>query len=115
MGKIDDHIARNHLFYRKEKDSQVIEQVPKSLLTALHNKCDEYEQRIKKLEAQLANDVTGREWVQLLKRSKELEARLKQTQDWRDYYRARWIGESMEDVVRTPMTDAELEKALEQP
>ena len=51
----------------------------------------------------------------LVERIKELEARLKQTQDWRDYYRARWIGESMEDVVRTPMTDAELEKALEQP
>ena len=36
--------------------------------------------RIKELEAQLANDVTGREWVQLLKRSKELEATIERVE-----------------------------------
>ena len=37
--------------------------------------------RIEVLEAQLANDVTGREWVQLLKRSKELEATIERVRN----------------------------------
>jgi hypothetical protein len=41
----------------------------------------------------------------------ELEARLEQTKQWRNYYRAKWLGRSTDDM-RCPMTDAELEAWL---
>jgi len=41
----------------------------------------------------------------------ELEARLKQAQELRDYYRARWMGESMDGVI-PPITDDQLEAKL---
>ena len=48
---------------------------------------------------------------EVLQDVKELEARLNQSQEWRDYYRARWLGMSM-DGRTSPMTDEELDEAL---
>ena len=42
----------------------------------------------------------------------ELEARLKQTQQWRDYYRRMWHGVSVTEV-EIPITDAELTNLLD--
>ena len=53
--------------------------------------------RIKELEAQLANDVTGREWVQLLKRSKELEATIERVRV--DVETLEYDGEFTQDFI----------------
>ena len=50
--------------------------------------------------------------LDLIKRVGELEARLKQTQQWRDYYRRMWHGESVTEV-EIPITDAELTNLLD--
>ena len=39
------------------------------------------------------------------------EQRLKQTRDWRDYYRSRWLGLT-DATAETPPTDADLETAI---
>ena len=62
--------------------------------------------------ASQAGKLSG-ENIVLKRRIAELEARLKQAQDWRVYYRDRWMGETM-DGVTPPITDEQLETALNQ-
>lgn len=40
-----------------------------------------------------------------------LEMRLKQTQEWRDYYRRVWLGTSISELT-APISDAELETVI---
>ena len=70
-------------------------------------------------ESDLTTDRSGRtlrDYRELFwkaeKRNRELEARLKQTQQWRDYYRRMWHGVSVTEV-EIPITDAELTNLLD--
>ena len=49
---------------------------------------------------------------ELNSRIRKLEARLQQTQQWRDHYRHMWLGGSVTEV-EIPMTDAELTALLD--
>lgn len=99
-----------------QKLSNTVENILKDTMFKMKLPCPDCQvkdNRIRELEAENTALKTGGESIECKDcYISELEARLKQAQQWRDYYRAMWMGASVVDLT-APMSDAELDKALE--
>jgi hypothetical protein len=56
-------------------------------------------------------DQLTKEHFDFQKRIKELEAWLKQTREWRDYYRSMWMGASASEL-EVPLSDDQLQAII---